>query len=207
MGMTIMGFMLALLFSGFRLASDSWDSVSRQSQRTTKEEAARALVRRLTTQLQPIRWKRAVNQPLAFSGDPDGFRGLAPVSAQAGMSGLRVIELRATSSDKGQGHAGLILRQSPLNYDAEVFSDGLEGAEPRQVLDGLTAIQFAYFGAPKSGEPPQWFDSWPNPEQLPQLVRISLRSSDGGWSDVLVSPRINGAGCRWNSFYKKCMTR
>jgi hypothetical protein len=92
-----------------------------------------------------------------------------------------------------------------LRYDVENFSDGLTDAKAHAVLNDLTTIQFNYFGIPKSGEPAQWFDVWPNAERLPQLMRIRLGSRDAGWSDLLVAPMIGGEGCRWNAFYKKCM--
>jgi general secretion pathway protein J len=207
-GMTLLGFMLALLFAGFRLASDSWDAVDRRALRTTDEEIARALVRRLVTQLQPMRWKRAINQPLAFTGEPGGFRALAPLSGQAGLGGLRVIELTAEREPKGgKESVRLVLRQAPLRYDVENFSDGLAQAKDHTVLNDLVAVQFGYFGVPKAGEPAQWFDVWPNTERLPQLMRVRLESRDAGWSDLLITPMIGGEGCHWNAFYKKCMAR
>lgn len=204
-GLTLLGFMLALLFAGFRLASDSWDAVDRRALRTTDEEVGRALVRRLVTQLQPIRWKRALNQPVAFVGEPGGLRALAPLSGQASLGGLRVIELVGErESAGGKESVRLVLRQAPLRYDAENFSDGLVEAKDHTVLNDLTVVQFAYFGEAKTGEPAQWFDAWPNPERLPQLVRITLGSGDSGWSDLLVAPMVGGTGCQWDSFYKRC---
>jgi hypothetical protein len=198
---------LVLLFSGFRLASDSWDAVYRGSSSTTENEMARALVRRVVTQLQPVRWKRALNQAMAFTGEPNRLLALAPVSSQAGLGGLRVIEFAAERLTLG-GRASfvLILRQAPIRYETENFSDSLAESEPVRILEDLTNVQFSYFGSPKRGEPAQWFDSWPNPEELPQLVRIRLESQGAGWPDLLVAPMIGGTGCRWNAFYKKCMT-
>jgi len=205
-GMTLLGFMLALLFAGFRLASDSWDAVDRRATRTADEELARALVRRLISQLQPVRWKRAVNQPLAFVGDSGGFRALAPLSGQAGLGGLRVIELRGEpDAAGGRESVRLTLRQAPLRYDAEHFADSLAEGKDHPLLGGLGGVQFSYYGMPKAGEPPQWFDTWPESDRLPQLLRVHLGSPETGWSDLLVAPMINGAGCRWNAFYKRCM--
>jgi general secretion pathway protein J len=207
-GMTLLGFMLALLFAGFRLASDSWDAVDRRTLRTTDEEMARALIRRLVTQLQPVRWKRTINQPLAFAGESGSFRAIAPLSGQAGLGGLRVIEFsRERDPSGGKESFRLVLRQAPLRYDAENFSDDLSKAQDHTILSGLTTVRFGYFGAPKAGEPAQWFDAWPNPEQLPQLLRVHLGSPEEGWSDLVVAPMIGGAGCHWNSFYKKCMSQ
>lgn len=208
-GMTLLGFILALLFAGFRLASDSWDAVDQRATRTTDEELARALVRRMVTQLQPVRWKQAINQPLAFTGEPTRFRALAPLSEQAGLAGMRVVELSGEKvSTGGKDSVRLVLRQAPLRYDTANFADGIAEAKPHTLLDNLTIVEFGYFGAPKQGLPTQWLDSWPNTEQLPQLLRVRLGSRDDGWSDMVVVPMVGGTGgCQWNSFFKKCLPR
>lgn len=204
-GMTLLGFILALLFSGFRLASTSWDAVERQVERTTEEEMARALLRRLLPQLQPMRWKRATNQAIAFVGEPSGFRAIAPLSGQAGSSGLRVIEFAAeTYAADGKDAARLILRQGPLVHEAPDFAAGLAEAKPHTILNGLTAVEFSYFGPDRQGATPQWQGTWTNEQQLPQLIRVGLVSPDAGWTDVFVAPMIGGTGCNWDNFYKRC---
>lgn len=204
-GLALLGFVLVLLFSGFRLASDSWDAVDSRSSRTTDDQIARAFVRRVISQLQPMRWKRALDQPLAFIGEPDRLSAIVPVSGQAGHGGLKVIELLADSAGGAHGSTNLVLRQAPLRYDSASFADGLAEVEAHKILGGVGNLRFSYFGPPRKGEPPQWFDSWPNREDLPQLVRVNLDSGSAGWSDVLVAPMVSTAGCRWNAFYKKCM--
>lgn len=203
-GMTLLGFMLALLFGGFRLASTSWDAVEARIERTNDEALGRALVRRLLTQLQPLRWKKGLNQPLAFSGGPDGLRALAPLAGQAGAGGLRLIELRRAAGGEGAAGPALVLREAPIQYDAEDFSAGLAGAKSHVVLGGLERIGFSYFGPPRRGEAPVWQDTWSNPEQMPLLVRVQLSSRDAGWAELLVAPMIGGTGCRWDSFHKVC---
>jgi len=135
---------------------------------------------------------------------PDGLRALAPLAGQAGAGGLRLIELRrAAGGDGADGHA-LVLREAPIQYDAEDFSAGLTGAKSHVVLGGLERIGFSYFGPPRRGEAPVWQDTWTNPEQMPLLVRVHLSSRDAGWSEMLVAPMIGGTGCRWDSFHKVC---
>ena len=53
-GMTLLGFIVALLFGGFRLAANSWDAVETRVERTNDQQLARALVRRLLEQMQPF---------------------------------------------------------------------------------------------------------------------------------------------------------
>lgn len=199
-GMTLLGFILALLFGGFRLAVTSWDAVETRTERTNDEQLARALVRRLLAQVQPIRWKQAVNLPIAFVGGPGILRALAPLTAQAGAGGLRVIELgqeHEAATATGKGQLRLVLRHAPVRYDVADFAARLDEARSYLVLGNLDAVEFSYFGPEKKGEPPRWQDTWTNPEQLPQLVRLRLKSREEGWSDLVVAlmlapPAVSG---------------
>jgi general secretion pathway protein J len=206
-GMTLLGFILALLFGGFRLAANSWDAVETRIERTNDEQLARALVRRLLAQMQPVRWKKALNLPIAFVGEQGVLRALAPLTGQAGAGGLRLIELgreREEATATGEGMLRLVLRQAPVRYDVENFASGLSDAKSYLVLSHLDAVEFSYFGPEKRGEPPRWQDVWTNQEQLPQLVRLRLKSREAGWSDLVVAPKVGDTGCRWNPFRKRC---
>lgn len=209
-GMTLLGFILALLFSGFRLASTTWDAVETRMERTSQEDMARALVRRLLVQVQPMRWKKAINQPITFVGEAGRLVAVAPLSGQVGSSGLRVIELAAKSAQNSSLSAGttstrLVLRQAALNYSGENFSEALATAKEYTLLDALTNIQFDYFGAERKDAQARWHDEWTNSEQLPRLVRVRMASPSGGWSDLIVAPMLtSGGGCNWDAFYKRC---
>ena len=161
-GMTLLGFILALLFGGFRLAASSWDAVEMRIERTNDEQLARALVRRLLAQAQPVRWKNALNRPIAFVGEQGVLRALAPLTAQAGAGGLRVIELgweREDATATGEGRLRLVLRHAPVRYDVENFASRLDEAKSYLVLDNLDAVEFSYFGPEKKGEPSRWQDA------------------------------------------------
>jgi general secretion pathway protein J len=208
-GMVLLGFILALLFASFTLASNSWDAVENRVERTTEEQMARALVRRLVTQLQPMHWKKGVNQPLTFVGEHNRLQAVAPLAAQSGAAGLRVIELGSAADNEHPEQSSaasqrLILRHGPLRYDAEQFSDSIADTTELTLLSDLLAIEFSYFGPVRRGEPSRWQEAWTNPDQLPQLVRIHLASRQPGWSDVIVAPMIGGTGCRWDNFQKRC---
>ena len=206
-GMTLLGFILALLFGGFRLAANSWDAVQARVERTNDQQLARALVRRLLAQMQPLRWKKAVNQPIAFIGERNVLRSVAPLTAQAGAGGLRLIELGEESGEAtgtGKGPLRLVLRHAPLRYDAEGFADGLSGAKSHLVLRDLDTLEFSYFGPEKRGEPPHWQDAWTNQQQLPQLLRLRLGSRDTGWAELVVAPMLGSSSCIWDGLYLRC---
>jgi general secretion pathway protein J len=207
-GLTLLGFILALLFGGFRLASRSWDAVTTRTESTSAEQLARSMARRLIAQAQPMRWKKGINPRIAFVGEPGTLIAITPISGPLGAGGLAVIELKAIggpAEGATEGPFRLTLRLAPLRYQDEVFSDTLADSEEHLLLDGLTAVEFSYFGSEKPGTLPTWQSTWPNPDQLPKLVRLRLQSSEDGWTDLVASPMIAMSNCRWDSFYKRCM--
>jgi general secretion pathway protein J len=205
-GLTLLGFILTLLFGGFRLASKSWDSISEISESTADAQSGRALLRRILVQIRPMRWKRAINQPITFEGDRSVLRAIAPVSGRPGSGGLRVVELSIEAGDSNDGPLRLVLRDAPVHYDGERFSEGLgDAGEGHVILSHLDAVEFSYFGPEKRDDPPRWQTQWNNLEQLPQLIRIQVAEKLPGWTDVIVAPMVTANTCRWNSFYQRCL--
>lgn len=202
-GLTLLGFLLALLFGGFRLASMSWDSVEAGLERTMKEQMARALVRRLLTQMQPVRWQKTPNQDIAFVGEPERLVAIAPLGGALG-EGLQAVEFSIDSTGSSEMAMRLLFRHIAINQDADFFAADIAQAKEHVILDGLVAAQFGYFGAARKGEAARWQEIWTNPEELPLLVRIRLESADAGWADMIVMPMLRGTGCRWDDFHKRC---
>lgn len=202
-GLTLLGFLLALLFAGFRLASMSWDSVEARLERTTNEQMARSLVRRLLTQIEPMRWQKAVNQAMAFVGEPERLVAIAPLGGALG-SGLQAIEFSIDSSGSSAAPVRLLLRHAATNHEDEFFAANIAEAREQVVLEGLITARFAYYGAARKGEAAQWQTTWPNAEALPLLIRVALESSDAGWAELIVTPMLSGSGCIWDDFYKRC---
>lgn len=205
-GLTLFGFVLALLLGGFRLASTSWDAVASRSEATANIQLGYNFMRRLLSQLQPLHWKKAMNQPMAFKGERTSLQAVAALPNQQSSGGLQVIELAVQTDEQSQGLFHLVLRHAPLRRDSEQFIGGLDNAkEGHIILDGLTAVEFNYFGPEKVDDPPRWLDHWSNPQQLPQLIAVRATSDKVGWTDLIVAPMLGNVSCRWDSANNRCM--
>ena len=180
----------------------TWNSAEERLERTAKEQMARALVRRLVTQMQPLRWKKSPNRAVTFLGEPERLVAIAPLGGALG-EGLQTIEFSMASA--GTTNVNLLFRHQGLNQELEHFAADIEQAKHHVVLDGLLAVRFSYYGPTQRGAEPGWHEVWSNPEELPRLVRIKLESTDSGWSDMVVVPMLNGSGCRWDNFTKRCL--
>lgn len=204
-GLALLGLILTLLFSGFRLASRTWDTAETRLERSMNEQMARALVRRLLTQMQPVLWTKSPNRAIAFLGEPERLVAIAPLGGALG-GGLHTVEFSvASDGTAGLASVRLLFRHLAIAHDAEHFGADIAQAKVHVILDGLVAVRFAYFGAEQSGAPPRWHEVWTNPEELPHLVRLSLKSADAGWSDLIITPMLSGAGCHWDNFSKRCL--
>lgn len=190
-GMALLGFILALLFGGFRLAARSWDAVEERAERSADEQAARALVRNLVANAQPLHLKRATDTVLAFEGGAQGLRLLAPL----GQIGLQAIELAIEPDDRipNMGSSWrLVLRHDSLRYQSEDVFGGFDDHRRRLLLGGLQAAAFSYYGAENRGDAPQWHDQWSNTNGFPLLVRLRLAPRNARPLDLDVSPMISG---------------
>ena len=205
-GLTLFGFVLALLLGGFRLASTSWDAVASRTEASANTQLGRNFMRHLLSQLQPLRWKKAMNQPIAFNGERGSLQAIAALPSRWNSGGLQVIELSAQADEQSQGLLRLVLRHAALRRDSEQFIDSLDNAgEGHVVLDGLIAVEFGYFGSEKVDDPPRWQDHWGNPQQLPQLISVRTTSNEGGWADLIIAPMLGNVGCRWDSASNRCL--
>ena len=204
-GLTLFGFVLGLLLGGFRLASASWDAVTSRTEATVNTQLGRNFTRHLLSQLQPLRWKKDVNQSIAFRGEHASLQAIAALPSQWNSGGLQVIEL-SVQTDEQPGLFRLVLRHAPLRRDSEQFIDGLDNAgEGRVLLDGLVAAEFNYFGSEKIDGSPRWQNHWGNnPQQLPQLIALRTADNEGGGVDLVVVPMIGKAACRWDSVNNRC---
>jgi prepilin-type N-terminal cleavage/methylation domain-containing protein len=194
-GMTLLGFILALLFGGFRLAANSWNAVEERAERAADEQAGRAVVQRLVTYAQPLHWKLPTGPRLAFEGQPEALRLVAPLGGQIG---LRVVELAVEPDDSPDPHGTpgaavrIVLRHGSLRYDIEQFAESVRDQTGRPLLGGLREATFSYFGPEKRGDTAQWLGQWTNPEQFPALVRLHLVPRNAAPIDLDMVPMANG---------------
>lgn len=193
-GMTLLGFILSLLYGGLRLATSSWNTIEERIESSADEQAGRALVRRLITTAQPLHWPRSTVKPLAFDGDAASVRLIAPLTGQIGLQAIELaIEPNPGGSrDDGSGSERLVLRHGSLHFDADDFAVNLRTLPARPLLERLRHGEFSYFGLVKKGDPPQWLAQWTSTENLPLLVRLHLLAPDGSVTDLDMTPMVNG---------------
>ncbi len=203
--MTIMGFILTLLFSGFRLASTSWDSAERHMDSNSQLQIGRSFVRNLLAQAYPHRWSKSPDSKAAFVGTPSSIRFVAELPSHLSSGGFQQLFFDVKQNEE---KADLVFRYSELKSDDKDFGSGDDNSE-RVVIGRVDGIVFSYFGPDPTDTQPEaasrWSNEWNHPKQLPKLIRVHIATSYA-WPDLLISPLVaQEANCRWDDFYKRCV--
>lgn len=201
--MTLLGFILALLFGGLRLGSRSWDAGEARSTNSTHLALVQGFLRRELSQVHPFRWKKKVDTELAFEGESAKLRFVAPVSARLGPGGLYLISLELVTDKEG---SQLVMKRVIPEPDSTDFS-ALDSAENVVLAEHVESISFAYFGVETKEAEPQWADKWDSPKFLPYMIRMKVKFSNGrDWPDLVVTPLIGpDTGCVWDNQTSRCM--
>jgi len=204
---TLLGFILTLLFAGFRFAQRSWDSAERYMENTARNQAGRHFLKNTLAQIYPHRWTKSPGQTLAFRGTPGDMRFVTELPPHMGSGGLQQIQL---SVEKIEGSARLMFRNTVLLPDALDFDTTTE-EEGHTLIPAATNISFSYYG-PDTRNPAStpnatssWQEEWSSAKQMPQLVRIRFEVLPP-WPDLIIAPMIaQESGCFWDDFYKRCI--
>ena len=202
------GLILVILFSGFRIASRSWDAVELRSVRNSELRLVRGFIQRSLRQLHGVSYDSPDGSRQLFSGDRQAIEFVTPMTGYLGLGGLYI--LRFEYLDHRSGGQLVMTRWlfhpdvlegvdavpewEALHQTSGGFRDYLERSEgdTREVfsqqilLESLDAVEFAYFGTPSDrSSDPEWYDEWDDPQVLPQLVRVSIREASDWWPDIL----------------------
>ncbi|BBJ23820.1 prepilin-type N-terminal cleavage/methylation domain-containing protein [Candidatus Nitrotoga sp. AM1P] len=205
--MSLLGFILALLFGGMRLGARSWDAGEMRAENSTHLALLQGFLRRELSQVTPFHWKKKADMNLAFVGQPDSLKLVAPIAVRLGPGGLFLISLELVQ-DKDIGQ--LVMRRVIPDADSVDFT-ALENAEKIVLADHVEELSFAYFGAETKDAEPQWRDQWGNrdtQQRLPYLIRVRVKFSNGRvWPDLVVAPLIGSdTGCMWDSATNRCVS-
>ncbi|MEO6422064.1 MAG: prepilin-type N-terminal cleavage/methylation domain-containing protein [Candidatus Nitrotoga sp.] len=205
--MSLLGLILALLFGGMRLGARSWEAGEIHAENSTHLALLQGFLRRELSQVTPFIWKKKADMNLAFIGEPDSIKMVAPIAVRLGAGGLFLISLEL-SRDNEVGQ--LVMRRAIPDADSVDFT-ALENVEKVVLAEHVKEVSFAYFGAETKDGEPQWRDQWGNKDsqqRLPYLIRVRVKFSNGRvWPDLVVAPLIGSdTGCVWDSSASKCVS-
>lgn len=185
-GMTLVGFILALLFAGLNLGTRSWEAGEQRMVSSSQQAVVVEFIRRMFEQTEPVRWQVDAEDRLAFAGDAESLRFVGTLAMHEGATGRHLIALDLADGASGRE---LVMRWR-LADPREPGFGGVEQAEPKVLIKAISGMALAYFGAETDLEEPAWHDQWLNQKTLPRLIRLRLTLENGEtWPELVTEVR------------------
>jgi general secretion pathway protein J len=206
--MAILGTMLVLLYSGLSFALRSWDAGDANGRRTADRRIGENFLIRELTEIFPMRWKDPMEVRFAFEGRAHHLRFVSSRPAGIAQGGLALVGVDVEDDAKDRTR-NLVMRRVMADPDAADFSP-LERTDERSVLvEDVGAVTFSYFGAENDFTDPRWYDEWTFPSRMPAMVRMRIKTSDGGMLPDMLVKLMQGeeAGCLENALQRQCRPR
>lgn len=189
----ILSLLVAVTFGAVRTASRSLDAGLQRADATEELRSVADFLRRQLAQLTPLRVPVGDEARIAFRGDAERLRFIAPAPQHARGPGLLVFELELT---RDAGRTGLALSSAPFDPGSAAFADVETGSRMLLAPD-LGAAVFDYFGAEFGDDRPSWKPGWISGAELyPSLVRLRVADSQSaaGWPELVFA--VNGQVAR-----------
>lgn len=185
-GMTLVGFILSLLFAGLNLGTRSWEAGEQRMVASSRQAVVVDFIRRAIEQTYPLRWRVGEEDRLAFAGEAESLRFVGTVAMHDGASGNHLIALDLVDGETGRD---LAMRWQLPDPGAPGF-EPIEQAEPKVLIKAVKEMALAYFGAQSETEDPAWHDQWLDQKMPPALIRLQLTMENGEtWPDIVAAPR------------------
>lgn len=186
-----------MLLSALQMGGRVWEKTSEHASVLEEVGSTRQFLNRWIGQAYPLVDRADPLRPiLQFQGTRELLEFVAPAPRALG-GGLAHFRIERTATDR------LVVR-----VWGERLADGGQDASESLLLDKVTGVQFAYFGATRDGEATAWHEAWGEAARLPTLVRIVVSFPDGdprSWIALDIAPQITApADCEYNALSKTC---
>jgi len=205
--MSLLATIMVLLYSGLTFALRSWDAGDANGRRVADRRLGENFLRREMTELFPMRWKDATTVKFAFEGEQEHMRFVSARPAGLQQGGLSLVGLDVRDGDLPRTR-NLVMRRAMPDDEAIDFGP-LDKAEPVLLIANVESAQFSYFGAESDFGEARWSDSWTYKAQIPLLVKLRVKMTDGRVLPDFVIRVMLGveAGCLESSFQRGCRPR
>ncbi len=168
---TILSLIITISYSALRLGTKSWDASIKNINKNSSSRSAIDLIKNKIEHIYPIYWKKNAKRVLAFQGDEESIKFIAP-SPQGREVGEYFEYLFVIN--KGLSHASIELFYEPHLPDDDDFFVSRDSPS-REILNGLKAAKFAYYGAAENNSKDEWFAEWSDSfVSFPSAVQIIM---------------------------------
>ena len=181
--MVVLSLIVTTAFGALRLGDRSWEAGLARSSDTETLRSVAGVLQRQFNQTLPLVWTEDKEKTIAFRGNSEQIRFIAPAPLHHGSTGLFEFDLVAETDDSG---GRLVLYFQLHDPDSNGFMPDLADRQRVLLVDDLKWAEFRYYGAPVADDPPRWHRFWSSEaEAFPQLVQARFESGSGPWPDLV----------------------
>lgn len=180
---SILTLIMTASFGAVRIGNKSFEAGIARANHTEQLRTTADLLRRQFSQLVPVVHEFDGETVSSFIGNTERIRFVAPAPQNGSNAGLFVYTVSSQQIDDRQQ---LILSYAPYNPGQRGFDYTL-GSRRRTLIESMTDIRFAYYGAASADSVPEWHDEWlVEDDEFPLMVRILLEGSQKAteWPDL-----------------------
>jgi general secretion pathway protein J len=202
--LTILGFILLIIFGAFRLGLSAWEKGESSGEEYQKVRAVSQLLSQQLKSMVPykVKTEKAEGDYLAFEGKSDSLKFVSAVSIRGKQPKGFVYVTYAFREGGNEGGRLVVYEQRVLNRK-NFFEEGPDEESGVPVIEGISEIQFEYYreGDSAKNEEEAWTDGWDAKEEkeLPKAVRMTVTYKNGQ-SEKEALPTTLLASVRANRF-------
>lgn len=185
----ILSLVMTVAFGAVRLGGRSWEAGIERANASEEVRAVSDFLRRQFAQMIPMSMGDEGVIQIAFAGDRNSIRFIAPAPRHPAVAGLLVYTLVTEEYAAAQR---LVLSYAPFDPGAGDLPEA-ESDQHLILAEGFAAISFEFFGKRAADSKPSWHAEWQDDEEnLPELVRIRLVAMKGigNWPELVLNIRV-----------------
>ena len=199
--LTLMSLLTVVILGALGTSARVWEHASAEQHAVEETVVARKFLRRWLEHAYPLVDRSDPLRPVtSFQGAKEHLDLVAPVPGGIMPGGLAHYSIFVQRND-GRSDLVVTMRHERANESIAAPSSSV-------LIEDISDMSVAYFGAQHSAEPEEWHDAWSDGTNLPRLVRISIAFPPGDkrtWVELDVAPRISApADCEYNQLTKSC---
>lgn len=178
--LSLLGLVSVLLYSSLRTSAEAWEHSEQRGQALEQASLVRDFLQSSLRQAVPVENADNKRKRVRFDGSATSVEFVGVVPVHRGVGGVYLLRLDVVDSGSNEQlvFSYRLLRDNPASRT--------RWRRPKVLLDGLSDVSFAYFGARRPQTPPGWQSEWRAQDHLPRLVRIQYTSAAAGRVELIL---------------------
>ncbi len=179
--LTLLGLITVMLYGGLHLAIRGAAIGERRAEASEQVRLIQSFIRREISQVYPLVWSSKGKPRVAFKGRSEALHFAAILPAHRGEGGLYLVSIGV--ADSYPAHQ-LIFSYRLARPEIQDFETAPQ--KPVVLVEGIERVEFLYYGKHEKEDEARWYSRWKDRRNLPQLVRLRLKTVSLVWPDLVI---------------------